>query len=349
MSSLHARDQGSQSGAGVSTPATVICVAPIKNEAWILDRFLASASLWADHILLLDQASDDGSRDIARRYAKAVLLENPSPVFNEPERQRLLIEAARRIPGRRLIVALDADEFLTANWRECPEWQTALVAPEGTVFRFPYIQVLPGLSNCWIMPPTAFAVLDEGAEHQGRPIHSPRIPMRTTSPLVDLHHIGVLHYQYIEWERMKSKQRWYQCWETLHQPDQRPVQLYRRYHHMDAISSPLEPFRREWIEGYEREGVDMTSIRREPFYRWDREILALLAEHGAGRFRRTAIWDVDWAGKQRLLEVDVDPAALRDPRSRLDRLVSRWLRRTQARADTRSVRRVDSLLRWIGW
>ena len=46
---------------------TVIVICAVRNEAWILPRFLAVASHIADHIIVADQGSTDGSRDICRR------------------------------------------------------------------------------------------------------------------------------------------------------------------------------------------------------------------------------------------------------------------------------------------
>jgi hypothetical protein len=36
---------------------TVACLVPVKNEAWILERFLRSAEQWADVIVLGDNGS----------------------------------------------------------------------------------------------------------------------------------------------------------------------------------------------------------------------------------------------------------------------------------------------------
>lgn len=47
---------------------SVICVTPLRNEAWILERFLRAAELWADRILVPDQGSKHGSRRIAERF-----------------------------------------------------------------------------------------------------------------------------------------------------------------------------------------------------------------------------------------------------------------------------------------
>ena len=102
--------------------ATLVCLTPVKNESWILHRFLKSASLWADHIIIADQNSTDNSREIALQYSKVILIENNAEEFNEPERQKLLIDKAREIEGKRVIIALDADEMLTSNFLTSPEW-----------------------------------------------------------------------------------------------------------------------------------------------------------------------------------------------------------------------------------
>ena len=35
----------------------IICLTPVKNEGWILERFLKCTSLWADYIIIADQSS----------------------------------------------------------------------------------------------------------------------------------------------------------------------------------------------------------------------------------------------------------------------------------------------------
>ena len=62
----------------------IICLTPVLNEAWILDRFIRCASLWADHIIIADQGSTDGSREIAQRYDKVIFIDNKKTGdFNE--------------------------------------------------------------------------------------------------------------------------------------------------------------------------------------------------------------------------------------------------------------------------
>lgn len=310
---------------------TVICLTPVKNEAWILERFLECASIWADHIIVADQKSDDGSREIARAFPKVTLVENPSPTFNESGRQKILLEAARRITGPRLLIALDADEFLTANFSTDTEWNTILQAPAGTVFRFQWPIVLSNLCSYWMFPGEfAFGFMDDSSEHIGKDIHSPRLPTPAHARTVALTNIKVMHFVATDVERWRSKLRWYQCWQMLNQPERPLTEIYRFNHKdLNIPSDRVKAMPKEWLLGYEQQGIDMSRVVREGIYRWDKEILQLFDEYGPDRFRRVAIWDVNWSELRRKINGNETQAALDDPRSRFDKYVHRWLERTQ--------------------
>ena len=157
---------------------TTIVVTPVRNETWILDRFLRCASLWADHIVIADQGSTDGSREIAARHPKVTLVDNPGAAYDEGARQRLLLEAARGFPGPRLIFALDADEILTATWAESAAFRDLADAAPGTVVAMRWANVLPGVHSCWLPEEgIVFGYVDDGADHPGERIHSVRLPV----------------------------------------------------------------------------------------------------------------------------------------------------------------------------
>lgn len=336
-----------------SARPTLICVTPVKNEAWILERFLACASCWADHIVLADQCSEDSTRDIAARFSKVRLIENTSPAYDEGARQRLLLESARKLPcaGKRILIALDADEMLSADWASTAEWQQILEAPEGTLLRFEWVNILPGFERCWIPKhDIPFGFVDDGSLHTGEKIHSTRLPTPPGAPSLSLKAIKVLHYQYTDWPRMKSKQRWYQCWEHLNMGGKRPIQIYRQYHQMDARPpEELHPMRPEWLERYELAGIDMRTVPDEPFYRWDREIIEMFEQHGVAKFRRLGIWEVDWAEIGRCMGGRQPTILLKDPRTSFEKSVHRWLTATQPRQHDGRVRTIQRLLRLFGW
>ena len=309
----------------------VFCLTPVKNEAWILERFLRCASLWADRIIIADQGSTDGSREIAQRFPKVTIIDNTSKDFNEPERQRMLIAEARRTADPKVLLALDADEFLTANFLTSPEWGSILNAPPGTVIRFQWPQIEKSVSGLLFFNypyeiPLGFS--DDGSEQEGKSIHSCRVPVPAGCQTAAATEIKIMHYSLLDRDRFKSRIRWYQCFEHL-TLKKKPVDLYRYYHpylHMEGVSKPIPG---EWIQGYEERGIDMSSVHCDGIYRWDKEVLQYFEKYGLGEFRRLAIWDVDW-GKIYHDAYPEEPAkAFTDPRSRFEKAVHRWLEATQ--------------------
>jgi Glycosyl transferase family 2 len=331
---------------------TIICLTPVKNEAWILERFLKCASLWADYIIIADQNSGDSSQEIARRYSKVILVENSLNDYNESARQQLLLEKARTIPGPRLLIALDADEMLTANFMENPEWQTVLTASPGTIIEFEWVNILPDFSSYW-SPKNWFyplGFMDDGSEHSGLAIHSPRIPEPPHSPRIRLKSVKLLHYQYTNWDRVESKRRWYQCWEILHKPSRRAVIRYRMYNDFHAFPKhEVHSLCREWFRGYEEKVIDMTSIYKEGSHWQDRQILDWIRKYGAERFKKVAIWDTDWSVIAKALDVSSEGSIYEDPRSRVDKTIHYWLKKTQHVRKNILVRIVDKLLIFVGW
>ena len=138
---------------GSNEPCRRICVTPVRNEAWIIDRFLAAAKTWADHVVVADQAIH--RRDIAatcKATPGAEVVINESPVFDEAHRQKILLERARQFEGRRILIGLDADEALSANCLESKEWKRIADAEPGTILRFRWVNILPGFKEVWIPP-----------------------------------------------------------------------------------------------------------------------------------------------------------------------------------------------------
>ena len=323
----------------------MICLTPVRNESWVLDLFLRCASLWADHIIIADQGSTDGSCEIARRHPKVRLIENPSADFNEPERQALLIEEARRIPGPRFLVALDADEILSANTLTSDEWDHALKMPPGSVIGFPRIDLyhspeqyfFSSVEDAHFWAPLGY--VDDEAEHVGAQIHSFRVPMPDNSPRLNLKDVFFLHYQFCDLSRAASKHRWYRCFERVHFPEKSPGKIHRIYDWMERIGTPIRPSLSEWFAAYQAHGIDTGLVGRSELFWWDWEVLRLFAEHGPEFFRGIDIWSVNWeAMRRRGLELGIERLPdypIQDPRRLQHRLGMMLLRRFTSRAGRR--------------
>jgi glycosyltransferase involved in cell wall biosynthesis len=329
--------------------STIICLTPVKNEAWILRRFLECASLWADHIIIADQHSTDGSREIASGFKKVSIIDNNSSDLNQGFHQKLLIDAARQIPGPRILIALDADEMITANFIDHPEWKTILHAPPGTIGELQWVNILPDFCSYWWPARIAFhypiVFVDDNSDYIGKAIHSPRIPEPPFAPRIRLQSIKLLHYAYTDWKRMESKQRWYQCWERINRPSQSPVSLYRSYNSADSFpSDEIFPIQKEWFAGYEEGGIDMTSTYKTGIHWRDEQILKWMSEYSPRKFKKLAIWDVDWTGLALKLNIHSSNDAYRDPRGWLEKSVHVWLKQTQPLRRNLVIRILDRIL-----
>ncbi len=321
----------------------IICLTPVKNEYWILDRFLKSTSLWADHIIIADQMSTDGSREICEKYEKVILIDNDSETFNEPERQKLLINEARKIEGPKLLITLDADEIFTPNVTSQLEWQTILSSRPGTVIEFPWLNLKSSIEHFWYGGHMPFGYMDDGAEHIGYKIHSARIPIPTTSDRIRVNEIKVLHFQYTDWNRMVVKQRWYQCYEQIEKIN-KPIAIFRRYHHMYAIdSAKFKLVPKEWIEDYSKQGIDITSVYCQSMLSWEKTVLNYMDKHGTSYFSQINIWDISWVDIAKKWNYP-NPEKYKDPRNKWEKLINKWLIQTQSKNNKFWVKQMEKLI-----
>ncbi len=310
----------------------IICLTPVKNEAWILRMFLKSVSLWADHIIIADQGSTDGSIEIAKSFPKVTLIHNSSKEFNEETRQKLLLEEGRKIEGPRLFIALDADELISANYMNSSEWEQLQFVEPGTVIQFRLINLRPDMKTCW-SPDYNFNIgyMDDGASHSGNVIHTSRVPVNNQKKSILLKDIKLLHYQFTDWDRMKSKHRWYQCFELV-SGEKHPVSIYRQYHHMYSIPpKELFPACEEWFEGYEKKGIKVRVVHKEGTYYWDRLVEDYLSQYGTKYFQSLNLWE--------------DQFSATDSRGPLWKGIHHYLKKTQPISHWMGIRGMDFILK----
>ena len=320
-----------------------IVMTPVRNEAWVLRAFLETTSLWADYIIIADQMSTDGSREIAREYSKVILIDNKNPEFNEAERQSMLIAKAREVAAGRdtLLWGLDADEILAANTFETADWQRILNSKPGDVFWFKWAEICPNQKEYWLSPKTYYPWLfhDDGKEPHGnyvRNMHSMRIPYPIEErQMYYVDDFRVLHLAYLNQYRVASKRRFYQFvdWEINHRS---PITLNRNYTQTkknETVFSLPESFLYK-KENYGFDLLDMVDTRVSKCY-MDEYIVERFPRHSWNELRKLDIWD----------EVFLKDYNLKDPQNKLDKGVHYYLRKTVLNKYNIVIRSIDKLLK----
>ena len=297
----------------------MIVMTPVRNEAWVLRAFLESTSRWADYIIIADQMSTDGSREIAAEYEKVILIDNKNPEFNEAERQSMLVAKAREVAAGRdtLLWGLDADEILAANFRETEDWKHILNSVPGDVFWFKWAEICPDQKEYWLSPTTYYPWLfhDDGKEPHGnyvRNMHSMRIPYPIEEKqMYYVDDFRVLHLAYLNPFRTRAKRRFY-CfvdWEMNHR---KPIALMRSYAQTKKDDA-VEPLDGAMLYSVEKDGFDALSLVDTSGVKcwFDDYIVERLPRHPMKQLRKLPIWDKEFC----------DHFGLKDPRRVFDKMI----------------------------
>ena len=330
---------------------TIICLTPVRNEAWVLNRFLKAASLWADYIIVADQMSTDGSREIALSYSKVILVENDSLVFNELGRKKILVDEARKINGPKLLITLDADEMFSPEIFTSGEWEEVLKLKPGTAINFQWSNFSPDGKTMWKGYHFPWGYMDDGfVEYdKGIPsnaIHCTRVPIANNALQYEVKTFSVIHFQYTSWNRMLHKHYYYQCLEVINNPLKNAVDIYRQYHHMDIITNDqLVMIPIEWTNWYREKGIDIHEVIETDVYWYDREVLSFFYKYSVKKFRKVAVWNVNW--KEIALKFNIYPGFYTDPRNVIDKIIQKWLSFSQNKLDKKNYRRIDKLLKMV--
>ena len=339
----------------------MIALVPTRDEASTIRRYLEATLSWADAVIVCDQSAD-GTADIARSFAGVTVIEEPPGEYDEQARQLLLIDEARRlVPGRRFLVALDADELLSANVLESEAWERAVRSPPGTRVQIGLVELCQEPSRYLIDwgadrgRRVTFAYADDGRPHHSRHFHASRLPEPPDSPQTVLEDVVVLHFATGNPVRVASKDRWYQCQErmTVAMPD--PVAIRRRYDWRRRLAPTFDvrPCPDEWFAGYRKRDVDLSERPGADVFWTDWGVLRMFAAHGVAPFALLDIWDPDWEamrqrGKDEGVQGLPDWPVVR-PDAGGQRLLRGLLRTAEGR---RGQRFIDALVRRaarLGW
>lgn len=324
----------------------LIVLTPVRNEAWILKAFLKAASLWADYIIIADQMSTDGSREIYKQFDKVIVVDNTNPEMHQAHARKLLFEEASKIQGDKILFALDADEFLSGNFDKTKEWQYILNSKPGDCFYLFWHNILPDKKHYIIPMQESYYWIhhvnnDLNGEFPDNYIHEWRLPW----PDADNYHdsckcegLFFLHFGETNDKRQYNKECFYQVSTLLKEPRKSVVNLHRMYNRPKNRYFAYNLSKADF-EFYKENGLDL--IKEIDFSDIGQYYLDVVMEQmnakGFDFFAKLDIWNSSFIKEHNI----------KDPRSFMMKLVHMYLRCTKKYSNTFIVRIVDKVLKKI--
>lgn len=274
----------------------IVVLTPIKNEDWILEEFLTVTSMFADIIIVADQGSTDNSKSIIERFPKAHYILNDTLDLDDGYRQNLLIETSRKlVSGRKLLLALDADEMLAYASIYAEEWSTICQQAAGTRI---YMRKPDLLQGCKMYvdytEPFLLGYIDDGKPHIGKKFHSPRLPESAIEYFCN--DLIVLHFALVRDKEYRARQRLYSVLENIDNSSSLQVR-YRRYSRIfqqSRIENKIKKTPESWVNGYLAHGINLTNFQSSEFNNYNKQILEKIQIYGSRRFWLEDIWYVDY-------------------------------------------------------
>lgn len=326
---------------------TLIVITPVRNEAWVLDAFLTCTSSWADYIILADQHSDDGTCDIARKYEKVILIDNPTREWHENICRTRLLEEAAKIPGDKIIFGLDADEFLSEGFEQTESWQRIINSNGNEIFCFNWLNLYDNFFTAeytcmhyeWAAHfDNTVNFVEEYRKRESHAVHCARVPCLETNrcKYINIDDFWVIHLAKLNHERIRQKFDFYQVtWVDKNKEKANPITMFRSYNkyypdELKYFDSPVKLC----CKG---DTLDYTFMVKTSDYgkHYVDEMVQVFNREGTDKFLKLCIWDNPYLIKAGIL-----------PRIPLRyRILHSYLRRTQNNAGRRIIKLVDKVLK----
>jgi len=324
----------------------LIVITPVRNEAWVLEAFLTCTSSWADYIIIADQHSTDGSREIAARFPKVMLINNPCEEWVEYECRARLLEEAAKIKGDKILFGIDADEFLSEGFDKTEGWKRIIESEPNEIFYFNWLNLYNNFHTVktiecrseWV---AHFADdVDFVAEYrhtEKNAVHASRVPCLPGSncKYTFISDIQFVHVAKLNHQRTQNKVDFYQVVNFDKNPVKgNPVAMYRAYN--DIYPRDIVTTKKDvslYICGHSENGNSM--IGTDAGLHFIEEISAIMQREGTTKFAKLGIW-----GNPDILARITPPH-----RSLFLRIVMLYLKHTQPFYESKFIHLIDSVLK----
>ncbi len=323
----------------------LICLTSTRNYGWVTSAFLHANSMWADYIIIVDQMSTDGTREMALQNPKVILLDDKDMAYSETKRSEMAINRAREIKGDKIFIYLAIDEVLPANIKQTEGWKKIINSKQGEIFCFKWANLLPDKKhyfnsghNFWMArgfhDDNITPYNNDGLDMHTHCIPYPNTPVKET--LID--DFSILHFAVYNEKWNKRKQRFYQ-FVDFDKNNRSAVQLSRMYK-QNLITGDIKTIPTKWLHTVENSGFNLfaqVNLDSEPLF--DKYIFEFIEKNGIDRYKKLNVWDKEFRTKHKI----------KDPRSLGLKIIHFYLDKTQNFTKNIVVRFFDKFLKLLGY
>jgi hypothetical protein len=270
-----------------------VVLMPIRNERWMLRYNLPNILAWADHVIIADQHSTDGSRELYAQFPDIRVVDNDHKGHSNEVYWQLLNEA-RKLGDKNLIFYIDADEWVPAEMMKA-ELATYNYAP-GTRIDMQWIHPWKSLDRYRVDGiyknlKKRLGWIDNGSyEHVHEFVingHTSIIP-ECDGPAVCLR-TPLIHLQFVAWERLQWKQAWYRCSEFVAQAFSARRINNKYSHSLDTPAVQTLELPPEWRDSLSP--LPLSILETPPAWQKD-AVLAWINDYGIEYFEPLQIWHI---------------------------------------------------------
>lgn len=319
----------------------LLCLTATRNYGWVTRAFLEANLQWADFVIVVDQMSSDGTREICAEYKNVILVDNTDLSYSERKRSELAINKARSLTQfstSRILISLAIDEVLPANWMKTNDGKKILESKPGDMFILNWAHILPDKRHYrYDTGGIMYRILnDDGVtpyDSDGLEMHTYCLPYIMDGKEYYVHDFPIIHFDLYNVTFQKVKQWYYYQMVDYDLNHRASVKLSRYYRRMidndvtdkDSIVDP------SWFE-WDFNIFNLIDLNEDIFLY--KEIKDFIEKKGAKYYSVLDIWDKEL----------LDHIKMKDPRTIFYKMIHMYLHVTYKIKDTFPVRVIDKVL-----
>jgi hypothetical protein len=144
-------------------------------------------------------------------------------------------------------------------------------------------------------------------------IHLSRVPEITLKNSLRIDSPCLLHFQYVNQEKMLAKQRFYRVLELVELKLNKALKINFKYH-VTKEKTKLQPINPRWLKKFLSSGVDLLNFPLNPKIFWqDLYVLDKFKNLGPEKFRWLDIWDTNWEQKRQICLAEISSSSEASP------------------------------------